>query len=301
MRWFIPSWNGDLRLEPDPKDPSVTLLSIASPTLSEVLIVNQLGKACEGMGWLEAPWEEFVKKRFMREKRFRVKAPLEKVGPLATSIMRPGNQVLTAVRFKDGVIETVSGSDAPALEALAEKAAAAPEEKPATAAATVKRPTPSCPACIPGAIEPATECLLAFLSESEHEQWARERAIIVQGGLSGNRYLLSHRHSPFAQRAGRMCFDLDDHVVVHFHDWTVPPEEEVLAAKLILEHREPWLRNEATFLGLWGRSDRPLVFKNPFGGVLDGVPDANLSRSFGEILQTMLSALGKVSSALAVD
>ena len=36
--------------------------------------------------------------------------------------------------------------------------------------------------------------------------------------------------------------------MLHFHDNSVPPEEEVLAAKLILEHREPWLRNEATCL-----------------------------------------------------
>lgn len=300
MQWFIPSWNGDLRLESDPQDPAVTLLSIASPTLAEVQIVNQIGKTFDSMGWLEKPWQEFVKKRWAREKKFRVNAPLEKTGPIATSIMRPGNQVLTAIRFKDGVVETVSGKDLPALQELSEKAAAAPEEKKATAAVTVKRPTPSCPACIPGAIEPATECLLAFLSEAEHEQWARERSIIVQGGLSGTRYLLSHRHTEFAQRAGRMCYDLDAHVVIHFHDWTVPPEEEVLAAKLILEHREPWLRNEATYLGSLG-NPRHLVFKNPFGDGLDGVPDAQFSRSFGKNLQTLLSALGKVSASPSVD
>lgn len=278
MRWFIPSWNGDLRLEPDTKDPNITILTIVKPTAAEIITVNELGKTFEVLGWLDS-WETVVKKRFMRSRSFTVRAPLEKVGPIATSIMRPGNAVLTAIRFRDGMVETVSGKDFPALQELAEKAAAAPKDKPAEAAATVKRPTPSCPSCIPGSVEPASEVLLAFLNPAEHERWAKERAIVVRGGLSGNRYLLSHRHSDFAQRAGRMCFDLDDRLVVHFHDWTVPPEEEVLAAKLILEHREPWLRNEATMLGAQRRLG--IVFKNPFGNGQDGVPDASFSAGFG--------------------
>lgn len=284
MRWFIPSWNGDLRLEPDPKDPALTLLSIVKPTPAEINTVNELGKTFASMGWLDS-WETVVKKRFMREKSFTVKAPLDKVGPVATAIMRPGNAVLTAIRFKDGEVETVSGADRVALQALSDKAAAAPEEKPAVAAVTVKRPTPSCPSCVPGSVEPASEVLLAFLSEEEHRTWATERAIVVHGALSGNRYRLSHRHSLFAQEARRMCVDLDDRLVVHFHDWTVPPEEEVLAAKLILEHREPWLRNQATMLN--ARSGT-LVFDNPFGDYMDGVPDARFSSQFGHALQGAL-------------
>ena len=54
----------------------------------------------------------------------------------------------------------------------------------------------------------------------------------------------------------------------------MPPEEEVLAAKLILEHREPWLRNEATCLqqtkdGKWHDLGF-LRYKNPFGDASDG-------------------------------
>lgn len=281
MRWFIPSWNGDLRLEPDPKDSSQTILSIVRPTPAEIITVNELGKIFHGMGWLSS-WETVEKKRFMREKRFTVRAPLEKVGPIATSIMRPGNAVLTAIRYKDGVVETVSGKDLPALQALAEKAAAASEDKPAETATTVKRPTPSCPSCVPGSIEPASEVLLSFLNEEEHESWAKDRSIVVTGGLSGNHYLLSHRHSDFAKRARRICYDLDDHVIVHFHDWTVPPEEEVLAAKLILEHREPWLRNEATF---FQARHEVLTFKNPFGDSMDGVPDAQFSSKIGAMIK----------------
>jgi hypothetical protein len=285
MRWFIPSWNGDLRLEPDPKDPGRTRLSIVKPTADEVRTVNEMGRVFAEKGWLSDPWQMVEKKRFQRTSTILIQAPLEQVGPVATGIMRPGHQVLTAIRFKGGAIETVSGKQPAELQALADKAAAAPPEKPAEAAVTVKRPTPSCPQCIPGAIEPATETLLAFLSEEEHKSWSRDRSITVHGGLSGHRYLLSHRHSDFAQRAGRMCFDLDDRFVVHFHDWRVPPEEEVLAAKLILEHREPWLRNEAT---CFAARRAEMVFKNPFGGVTDGIRDASFSHTLGQMLGTAL-------------
>lgn len=289
MKWYIPSWNGDLRLEPHVEHADRTVLSIIKPTPSEILTVNEMGRTFEAMGWLKEPWELVVKQRFQRDKRIEIQAPLEKVGPIASALMRPGKQVLTAVRFRGGLVETVSGQDPAGLTELAEKAAAAPPDKPAEAAVTVKRPTPCCPACIPGANSAASEVLLAFLSESQHETWARDRYILVDGGLSGNRYRLSHRHSEYAQRAGRMCVDLDDRAVVHFHDWTVPPEEEVLAAKLIMEHREPWLRNEATLFG-FGLSIGSRRFKNPFGDGGDGTADSAWTQSVGAALMTLLRA-----------
>ena len=55
---------------------------------------------------------------------------------------------------------------------------------------------------------------------------------------------------------------------------------------LILQNREPWLRNEATCLGL--RFHR--VFKNPFGDHRDGVLDATLTKGVGLFAQTLLSS-----------
>lgn len=119
----------------------------------------------------------------------------------------------------------------------------------------------------------------------EHALWAAERFIVVEGGLSGHRYMLAHRHSRYAQKAGRICFDLDDDTVVHFHDNSVPPEEEVLAAKLILQHREPWLRNEAT---LFHSADARDIYKNPFGGVLDGTVEAGQTQALGSLFKLLL-------------
>ena len=168
-------------------------------------------------------------------------------------------------------------ADAEKAKAEAEKAKADAKKATPEKAASVTRPTACCPQCKPGAIEPADEVLQAFLTPEQHELWAKERAIIVVGHLTGHRYLVSHRRGRHAQRAGKICFDLDDCGVLHFHDNTVPPEEEVLATKLILEHREPWLRHEATCLG----GDFDWVFKNPFGDGGDGVRDSSLTGKLG--------------------
>jgi hypothetical protein len=295
MKWYIPSWNGDLRLTPSAKNDDHTTLTIHQPTLAERQLLVQMGRAFEKRGWVPSWKDPKPQKLFGRPTKIELRAPLDEVGPVVSKIMRPGKAVLTAITFIDGRVETCSGSEADLAE-LAKGATAAPEDSAPRAAATIKRPTPSCPQCIPGAILPASEVLLTFLSPEQHASWARTRSIVVTGGLSKHRYIIAHRHSPIARRFGRICYDFDSNMVVHFHDWTVPPEEEVLAAKLILEHREPWLRNEATMLLDFGildtcgvqrivqrdLRDRQPVYKNPFGDVMDGVADANMARRVGE-------------------
>lgn len=306
MRWFIPSWHGDLRLEPFGSD---TILTIERPTPHERQVLGAMIVVFREEGWVSKHDADRLTKiaggrRFWGKPTIRLEAPFEIVGPRTAKMFRPGNAVLTAVRFSDGKIVTSSGNVAE-LEALVREptdkpetyresaAEGAPKPKPAPkkeAIATVPRPTPSCPDCIPGSVDPARECLLAFLTEEQHREWARERSITVEGQLTGARYRIGHRHSLFAQANGRICRDLDEQLTVHFHATFLPPEEEVLAAKLILEHREPWLRNEATMLGA---RTGALVFKNPFGGYTDGVPDAMFTAGFGAGLMGVLEERGR--------
>jgi len=270
MKWYIPSWNGDLRLEPLESDPTKTVLKVEKPTAAEKEILARMGAE-----FLEHDWIDKWRKRWSDGVEIVLNAPIETVGPVAKTIMRPGNAVLTAITFADGNVATHSGPKEE-LEQVAKEAA----EKGAESAASVKRPTPCCPECIPGSVAPAREVLLSFLSPEEHEMWAKSRSIVFSGGLSGHLYRLSHRHSREAVRNTRICRDLDLDKVLHFHDWSVPPEEEVLAAMLILKHREPWLRNEATlFAG--SKDGDPMVFKNPFGGFEDGTVDSAFTSAFG--------------------
>ncbi len=309
--WYCPSWNGDWRLE---AEGSHTLLSIVKPTPAELAQLASFAKPFDEKGWIT----QDDKKRLIDHElttfgrgSVKINAPLTEVGPIVTSIVQPGPAVLTAVRFKDGHIEVSETSkptppeggyrdsarppDAPPPPSPSpppappkppeptEEAKALAKKKDAEKAATVKRPTPCCPDCYVDAIGPATEALISFMDEEQHDTWAKNRYLVVRGGLSGHRYLLAHRNSPLAAANRKIGYDLDDRLVMHFHDWTVPPEEEVLAAMLILRHREPWLRNEATPLG--GNH----LFKNPFGDGSDGVVDSQWTQAVGQTLLRWLS------------
>lgn len=288
MKWYVPSWHGDLSLVPDENDSQQTQLLIVAPTVAEQKILDAIGAECIRRGWVDE-WKRDpqggkkvgIFRKTARTDSIVIGAPLEDVGPVVAKLMRPGPAVLTAVRFKDGTMETCSGGVAELTE-LAHAATAmekTSDNKKAVAAATVKRPTPSCPDCVPGSVGPAREVLLAFLTPDEHDEWASRRTVTAIGGLSGHRYVIAHRHTVMAQQWRRICLDADTGDVVHFHDWSVPPEEEVLAAKLILEHREPWLRNEATLY-----SCAPDIYKNPFGDARDGTWDAGFCHALGQML-----------------
>lgn len=279
MKFYIPSWNGDFRLE---TSNGGTKLIVHDPTPHEQKIIGEFLRKAGAKGWLSAQDREA---HFGKGDRGEVTiaASLSKVSKILIAITRPKKQTLTAVSFSDGKLSVVEGADEAAIEKLAdvvEKAAATEDPEQPAKAASVRRPTPCCPVCEVGSVAPASEVLLSFLNAEEHESWARERAIVVTGGLTGHRYVLAHRRSAIAAFNTKICFDLDDGEILHFHDNSVPPEEEVLAAKLILEHREPWLRNEATFFG--GRLGRgSLRFKNPFGNGGDGIESTELLSDIG--------------------
>lgn len=280
MRWYVPSWNGDFRLEG--LDDERSVLTITQPTPYEIKLLRAFLKKARKKKWTD---EDIKAKETIDARVIKLNAPVAETAPILVGALKPTDRTLTAVVYRNGRLEV---AETAALGALAEKA----EKEDAKAAVSVARPTPCCPACVPGSVEPASEVLLSFLTPQEHADWAAHRAFIVQGGCSGHRYLLAHRNSDTARRIGRMCYDLTDQLVLHFHDWSVPPEEEVLAAKLILEHREPWLRNEATVQwmfpsGVW--SDLGYMrFKNPFGNQSDGTLDAAVTQGFGIGLALMV-------------
>ena len=276
MKLYIPSWNGDFRLEDDGK--GGTRLVVHDPTLHEQKIIAEFLRQAGAKGWVSDVDRE-IGHPYRDRSEIAISAPLSKASKILIKLARPKKQTLTAISFSDGKLSVVEGADEAAVEkisdAVEEASATEDPEKPAKAA-SVRRPTPCCPVCEVGSVAPASEVLLSFLSEEEHETWARDRAIVVTGGLTGHRYVLAHRRSAVAALNTKMCFDLDDGQVLHFHDNSVPPEEEVLAAKLILEHREPWLRNEATLLG----GDN-MKFKNPFGDYYDGTESTALVSQVG--------------------
>ena len=270
MRWFIPNWSGDYRLLS--KNGSC-VLEVVDPTGHEKLIVEKFLKAANKKGWLGEEFSLPVGYRESGKKKtlFELDVPIAEAGPVLVKLTKPIERTITAVKFADGKLEVIDQAKSKIIEAAVKKAEAQEEKTPdkKAAAASVSRPTTCCPDCVPGSVERASDALLSFLTEEQHEQWAQSRSIVVEGNLTGHRYVLAHRHSPRAIEQTKICYDMEDRFVVHFHKNDVPPEEEVLAAKLVLEHREHWLRNEATCF--YAAND---VFKNPFGDFFDGVRDS---------------------------
>lgn len=283
MKFYIPSWNGDFRLEDD--GTGGTRLVVHDPTPHEQKIIGEFLRQAGAEGWVRdhdyraAPFGQGASEMGLS-------APLSRAAEILIKLTRPEKQTLTAVSFSNGKLSVIEGADEAAIEKISdaiEEAAATEDPQRPAKAASVRRPTPCCPVCEVGSVAPASEVLLSFLNDEEHETWARERAIVVTGGLTGHRYVLAHRRSTVAAYITKMCFDLDDGQILHFHDNSVPPEEEVLSAKLILEHREPWLRNEATLFDFDSlRSDK---FKNPFGDGSDGTESTFLVSAFGRWLR----------------
>lgn len=289
MKWYFPSANGDIRVETHPENPKHTLLTIIQPTPHEQDLLARFVRLFRERKWLDREWlwDPLGEER----QTVGLGIGLEVVGPLLVDNFKAGQATLTAVIFKDGRVETVTGSGSEA-KALVKEAQESPKPE-AKAAATVKRPTPCCPFCETGPLDAATEVLYDFLTPDERDQWEREQMIEVEGGLSGHRYLVMHRHSALAALHGKFIFDLDDGAVLHCHDSHVPPPEEVLAGKLLLEHREDWIRNEATVLAP-GRHGPRLRFKNPFGNLFDGVESAFATKAYGELMLKFAAAGGSL-------
>ena len=267
MRWFIPNWSGDYRLLSKNGN---CVLEVVDPTEHEKLVVEKFLTTANKNGWLGEEFGLPLGYRAGKKTVFKLNVAMAKAGPVLVKLTKPVDRTITAVKFANGKLEVIDQAKSKVIEAAVKKAetdeAKTPDKK--AAAASVSRPTTCCPDCVPGSVERASDALLSFLTDEQHEQWARTRSIVVEGNLTGHRYVLAHRHSPRAIEQKKICYDMEDRFVVHFHKNDVPPEEEVLAAKLVLEHREHWLRNQATCF-----MDGNDIFDNPFGDFFDGVAD----------------------------
>lgn len=279
MRWFLPSWAGDFRFEPEG---SGSKLVIAKPTLAEQGALRAWAKIAEKKGWQAASDMEDAINGAIKDGQHsaNVKATVAEAGAEMAKILhwkRVG--VLTAFAFADGRItatEVLPGKETERLEKLAgvvrekqigplgrasarikellaggttepdelAKAALEAAGQGAKAAVTVKRPTLSCPECSGKTEAERMPCdvLWAFLNKDQQETWRRQRAVHVFGGLTGHLYRVAARDTAEAAKRGRIALDMDDMVILHNYDWTIPPEEEVLQLVLLLQHREDWLR-----------------------------------------------------------
>lgn len=306
MIWYHPARCGDFSLESDGDAKSNLLVRDATPAEHRRLALFVAEAVTRG-------WTEPITIPEAGEATFPLSASIRDAGPVLSGMMAPSGGALTAVRSAAGVLtvdvdpgialataEAKAQAGPPASEGVppgpdadtdvkagdkkGKKAKADPKADKPSKAATVKRPTPCCPYNITGPEHRASEVLRAFCTQEQWESWEAEGWLVCVGEITRHRYLLMHRRSPMSARNGKIGRDLDDDVLMHFHDWSVPPAEEVLAAKLILEHKEPWLRNRSTCFG-----SRSGVFRNPLGHPTgDGTRDAALVHDIGVHAQSFI-------------
>jgi len=275
--WYHPSWCGDFRLVAENGNPEQCRLIVTDPTPLEI---QQLGKFL-----LKARKKKWVRDLAgvadRGDSTLLIDAPVAKAGKVLLGWKRR-KDLLTAVKSHDGKIIPVIGAGDD-VEAIVAK----PDTKEA---ATVKRPTLCCPTPVTGPDVRASEVLQAFCSAKQWSDWLKHGFLIAYGHLTGRPYRICHRHTELARRQGKICWDLKDNQVIHGYDWSVPPAEEVLSFKLVLEHAEHWIRNKSALVS----ND---VFNNPFRNPgsdqgMDGTEDAAFMSELGGSLRGYLAAVG---------
>lgn len=247
--WSFPAWSGDFRLEADGDDKCV--LTVVSPTPAELEKLGDFLKRARKKEWVEQHIG-FVPDG---ESRIEVAASIQDCGRFLLGKKPKGR--LTAVKSTSGHVSAVTEDP--------EKAVSAPD---AAAAATVQRPTLCCPSPVPGPDERASEVLRTFCTRRQWSEWERDGTLHCYGNLSGRRYEILHRHHPVAVKRGKIVWDMEDRKVMHAYDWSVPPAEEVLELKLVLEHAEHWIRNPS---GAYNHDED--IYVNPFVSEADQARD----------------------------
>lgn len=275
-RWFFPSWCGDFRLEKD--GDKKCILTIEDPTPAEIARLGKFLKKARSKGWIEQH-VGFVPNGKIE---IAVKAAMKDAGKLLLDKKVKG--ILTAVKSVSGKVSAVTDTD----------------EVPDSAddAASVRRPTLCCPTPQPGPDVRASEVLKCFSTPEQWEEWQRSGMLHCFGGLSGRRYEILHRHHPLAIQRGKIVWDVESQNVMHCYDWSVPPPEEVLTMKLVLEHAEHWIRNPSGCLAGPGMETYNDPFVPPNKQYQDGIEDANVVSFIGSFAQSFINGFTRMFNAV---
>lgn len=256
LKWLVPSFYGDLRLEAMGK--SECRLIVEQATVQELEALKKLQVHAVKKGWCS---EKTVLGQGAANL---LTAPIAKVTKVLVKVLKPGRETVSAIRIADGKIEEIHQSvfeddgetppyrggavpDAGRSAALAKGEPVKGEvvERPAVAT-TVAKPERGCPPPdFPPAELKARAVLSSFLDENQREDFRAHNRFVSVGGSTGHRYMVTSRHAVGALRTyQRSLYDLDEERAICTHDHSVPAAEELLALHLLvtLPGHEDYLR-----------------------------------------------------------
>ena len=262
VKWYLPTFYGDMRLESQGKDR--TMLTLHGLTPEERVAAEKLFARATQEGVLKKQWatpKEIAGIDLVstsKEQKLLLHAPILDVQKILSKALKPKRAQLSVVKISGGVIQEVTEATQGLIEQATEEPS--PEQRttgsspsPATTsrprptvAATVAPPVLGCPEPdFPQADVLATEVLREFLTPDQLLDFQKHQAFVAVGVDTGHRYQLTSRHarSRLAE-VRRLLFDLDENHPLCVHDYDVPASEELLANLLHLQvpGRESYLR-----------------------------------------------------------
>jgi hypothetical protein len=239
--WYVPSFYGDLRLQPD--GDAGCILRIDRITALEEDALRKLHTLGRKKEWID---EAITADDLVKDGSFRLAAPMGKVAKELARYMKAGRRMIHVIRFANG--KMYEEADAPTDDADTSARLAREEERlraqgegpfrtpePAVAA-SVAAPTRGCPApAFDRAEIKAREVLTAFLTPPQIEDFnAHNRFVTI--GASGSRYMVTSRRAKDSLAMySRSLFDLEASIPLCVHDWSVPAAEEMLTLHLLLQ------------------------------------------------------------------
>ena len=226
MLWYITSFFGDIRVETiDEKSCKVI---VQEATAQEKMALELLTKTAIKKKWVPEGTVFGVNTV--------VQATTRRVANLIAKSLKPTRKLVSAVKFSNGKIEEISEQTFTVPDGKLSKTETGGLSEP-KAATTVATPTKGCP---PPDFSPAQlrarDCVMAFLSPEQREDFLRFNRFIAVGVTTGHRYMLTSRtNRDDLQRYHRTLYDLDDDKPLCVHDWDIPAEEELHALHIMTQ------------------------------------------------------------------
>ncbi len=218
MKMYYTSNYGDVNIEQI--GDNVILKTTSLTTIEEKLIKHLLTKYEDKILELKDTDGSLENKEFTIQN-----IKLADVHKVMTKILKKDKPILTALKFKDGKIEVT--------EELKDK-----DTEEAITGATVEKPHRHCP--VPSFMETefrASQVLKEFLTDQQLKDFEHHRQIVCKGNYSGKNYLITSRWSPKISTYGQI-FDLVTNELICANCNELPPSEELLSLKLMIEHKE---------------------------------------------------------------
>lgn len=224
MRYFIPNWTGDFRLEQTPEGCTLT---VENPSPGDRALLQPFLDDARKRGWIgeEAGIGDTLT-------TINIPHAMTKVAPVMAKFLTEPTKSWTAIRYVGGKVEVVDGTGRKGWWESAKEAAI-------EAVATITKPNLGCPEPV-ARNRRASAVLRAFSTASQWRDFEAQGYLNAVGCDTGRLYRVWHEDEA-ARRGHRRSLTTESGEPICAWNQSVPAEEQALSLKFAVEHREAWL------------------------------------------------------------